>query len=135
MLNLPVVPATTILVDLFFLGYAALMLGLSLPPPPATSTGNRPSLAVAAWGAWPLRVAGKMCFSLYTWQDNVFLLNLHSPRQLFDAPTVAATFLLLFLLSALTFRFIEFPHRPAAELFSLPTASHAAHAPRELAPA
>ena len=114
---LPAVPRTLLTVDLFYLGYGLLLLGLALPPP-AGGAFHLTWGVRAFWESRLLRVVGRMCFSLYAWQANVFLMNLHTPEQLQDWRTVAATFSLLFVLSGLTYRFVEFPHKSTAELFS-----------------
>ncbi len=73
--------------------------------------------------AWPLRVLGAMCFSLYVWHALVMGHTiLASP---FSATNLLIFWVPLLLLSAFTYRFIEFPKANFVALFRLGS-SHSA---------
>jgi peptidoglycan/LPS O-acetylase OafA/YrhL len=70
------------------------------------------ALAGRSWWGWLLtmrwlRVAGMACYSLYLWHYSL-LYSLHLQRDPWNGPNLAAYVLFLCILSAMTYRFIEF---------------------------
>jgi peptidoglycan/LPS O-acetylase OafA/YrhL len=59
----------------------------------------------------PLQLAGMMCYSLYVW--HMFGVDFRGPK--WEHPAYAI--LLIVLVSALTYRYIEFPSRSVRKLF------------------
>jgi peptidoglycan/LPS O-acetylase OafA/YrhL len=70
---------------------------------------------------WPVRIIGAMCYSVYLWHvpllERLVLLPFYSFAEKLQALPIFIAFLLV--LSALSYRFIEFGHRPAREIFLL----------------
>jgi peptidoglycan/LPS O-acetylase OafA/YrhL len=93
-----------------------LQVGLALVLIAALNESNR---VASILSAWPLRVAGAMCFSLYCWHS--LLIGPELRGAPFDLINQALYWGTLILLAATTYRFIEFPRSNAADIFSLPT--------------
>jgi peptidoglycan/LPS O-acetylase OafA/YrhL len=70
---------------------------------------------------WPVRIIGAMCYSVYLWHapllERLVLLPSYNFSEKIQALPIFFVFLLA--LSALSYRFIEFGHRPAREIFLL----------------
>ena len=77
--------------------------------------GDGPRLLRKLFAAWPLQLLGAMCYSLYIW-------HMAGPVQRrapwWDVWDVPVYIVLLLLLAALTYRFIEFPKKTWGDLFS-----------------
>ncbi len=91
--------------DVLLVGFALLLLGL---------LGGVPRAIRFVFTLAPVQLAGAMCYSLYLWH----LLGMHP----FEDPTMSLRYtvvrlVLIFLVSALTYRFVEFPRKSARELF------------------
>lgn len=88
--------------DVLDVGLAAIVVGALVP-------GTR----LAAVLSWPLlRVLGMMCYSIYMWHLPLLKL-IAGDRALMSAPVFAgkiiAFLIVTFVVSALSYRFIEFP--------------------------
>lgn len=68
---------------------------------------------------WPLRILGAMCFSIYCW--HALLLSPQIQGTPFDLRMQLSFWLALLFLSAVTYRYIEFPTIPIRKLFLLET--------------
>jgi peptidoglycan/LPS O-acetylase OafA/YrhL len=86
------------------LGFAAILMAC------LTSDGVARLVSV-----WPLRILGVMCFSVYCWHGLLITPALRSNP--FSAVQQLQFWALLLPLSALTFRFVEFPRSPLLSLF------------------
>lgn len=75
--------------------------------------------AVLSYG--PLQLIGLMCFSIYIWHWQIIqLVDIYYGSDLWPTtPIVAFYLLILFTVSALSYRFVEFPQGKARELFFL----------------
>lgn len=75
-----------------------------------------------ALALWPMRLIGMMCYSLYVWHGLIEYRLILSRTQDFTARLDSLPLYLFFLtvIAALSYRFIEFGHRPAAALFLPP---------------
>lgn len=71
---------------------------------------------------WPVRIIGAMSYSVYLWHVPLLHRLVLLPPYSFAEKILALSVFLVFLLalSALSYRFIEFGHRPAREIFLLP---------------
>jgi peptidoglycan/LPS O-acetylase OafA/YrhL len=65
--------------------------------------------------ARPLQLCGMMCYSLYIWQ---MAGPVQRTAPWWDVKDVPVYVLLLLLLSAMSYRYIEFPKKSIRELFS-----------------
>ena len=70
----------------------------------------------------PVQVVGMMCYSLYVWHGMILYRLIMVPIPDFPDRLAAlpAYLAAVFALGALSYRYIEFGHRPAGELFLLP---------------
>ncbi len=75
-----------------------------------------------ALALWPMRLIGMMCYSLYVWHGLIEYRLILSRTQDFTARLDSLPLYLFFLtvIAGLSYRFIEFGHRPAAALFLPP---------------
>ncbi|QCG93051.1 acyltransferase (plasmid) [Azospirillum sp. TSA2s] len=70
----------------------------------------------------PVQVVGMMCYSLYVWHGMILYRLIMVPIPDFPDRLAALPVYLaaVFALAALSYRYVEFGHRPAGELFLLP---------------
>jgi peptidoglycan/LPS O-acetylase OafA/YrhL len=73
--------------------------------------GDAPRLVRFAFTAWPIQLLGMMCYSIYVWHPMGTL------GPLWDESDLPVFLFAVFLLSAMSYRYIEFPKRTVRELF------------------
>jgi peptidoglycan/LPS O-acetylase OafA/YrhL len=78
---------------------------------------NPDTRAASVLSIWPLRLAGAMCFSLYCW--HALLINHALLVNPFNLVNQLTFWLPLAALSAVTYRYIEFPRSDLADIFQL----------------
>jgi len=83
---------------------------------------SRRSWLSQALSLWPLQLIGMMCYSLYAWHGLIEYRLILTRSLDFAVRLESLPFYLLFLsaVAALSFRYIEFGHQPAASLFLPP---------------
>ena len=132
--------------ELFFWSYGCLLFALTTATATVTATATGPQPRLVATGGLTvtvtvssglyklhrfgrrccnplfLQVTGRMCYSLYVWHPVVVQHNLQCYPELADWKAGLFTGLLLYALSALTYRYVEFPHKTLAQLFWFHTA-------------
>lgn len=84
-------------------GFGAILLGFL----------NAPSIVRRLMTLPPLQLCGMMCYSLYIW--HMYGINLAGPQ--WPASHTAYAIFLVFVFSAMTYRYIEFPRTPLRKLF------------------
>ncbi len=87
---------------------------------------NENGFTKSLFTAWPLRLLGAMCFSIYVWHGLVMGPTIVASP--FSTTNLISFWVPLLLLSAVTYRFIEFPKAKFGALFRLGDSYSGGHA-------